>query len=439
MLMAYTHQTSRRRPPSRFFPVEAEELLRAGEVVGATELCKQGLVYFPENISGYVVLAQAYLMLDQPVRALNVLENGYRRTKAEGLRALCGEIIQGNTSEEEVKSEDELEVEESRDEVEKREFEADEMPIEAEAIQTQPELSVADSDLADTVGEKEFLDARASDELRGETVPKEVVPSADSDESAIKDDGVADLEPDDASTEEEELSQVEESGEVPPSEDGETGVGSSKESIGLSIHSGTNISRLRSSNLRLIPGLEFAPLRRDESKLKIAPLVNPPVELDLPTPEQEEVNKTSIADAEVASETNAEELNKGISESIEVGADNSEEEMTQLEELARRLETAHIPIVEGKEETETQSPAFEPSIISDTFADILAQQGAYEEAIKAYQVLAKAKPEQRRYYEHKIAELRWKMTSITNDRSGHADDKSHEKGKGEEGKERGES
>lgn len=85
--------------------------------------------------------------------------------------------------------------------------------------------------------------------------------------------------------------------------------------------------------------------------------------------------------------------------------------MTPLEELARRLETARIPIVEG-EEPESESPAFEPSIVSDTFAGILAQQGAYRQAIKAYQMLARLKPERRGEYEKKIEEMRWKMTSV---------------------------
>ena len=65
------------------------------------------------------------------------------------------------------------------------------------------------------------------------------------------------------------------------------------------------------------------------------------------------------------------------------------ETLTPLEELARRLEKARIPVIEEAEPRH----AFEPSIVSDTFASILVAQGAYAEALKAYQTLARTKPE----------------------------------------------
>ena len=398
----------RRRPPSRFFPVEAEKLLQAGETIGATELCKHGLVYFPENISGYAVLAQAYLMLDQPERALNVLEDGYRRTKAEGLRALCEGVLQSDALEVESRQEEEIVVEERELEVEVIESEVKEVNRE-EVIQ--PEQREGPS-----------FDALPSDETAPAITP-------DGSEEVVEEQNVL---------EEQELhnSIVQGRTEVNEAEDKKgdeeesqqsdhVDTAALKEKSRLSIHSGTNISRLRSSNLRLIPGLEFAPLRHDESKLKIAPLVDPaPPELDLPTSLKDEVEAGAAQiemptenDIESASETAIEEPIKEVSEPIEPLSDHSVDARTPLEELARRLETARIPIVEDEEETQTHNLTFEPSIVSDTFAGILAEQGAYEEAIKAYQMLARVKPERRADYEQKIEEMRWKMTSVTNERT----------------------
>lgn len=528
----------RRRSPSRFFPVEAEQLLQVGEVNGAAELCKFGLVYFPENISGYAVLAQAYLMLGQPERALNVLEDGYRRTGAEGLRNFCDvirremrgedadqaapvsaersresgsqqeeppsfesqeeetgkpEVVPGEVPEEvpeehsdvidspsgedvsaeiqEValpdeagseKGEDSLEEEEvvredrvGEDFAGKREFSI-EVDVTLEPVGVEEEMETREED---PMEEEEsfsydfpfFIDL-GSDPLRPDASDEEGVPSLfvsepeDRREDAVeveepaeteteerraeeekgRDDDVSLRGNEQAKEEEEREEQTEEKVERAPETErvaeAEEGVESNPrktdEPVELSIHSGTRISRLRSSNLRLIPGLEFAPLRRDEPKLKIAPLVTPPPpEPELPSAEPAEPE--SLIEEEALPSTPpptmpevpmiaAQAPTQGLGGVL---PEKPLQSMTPLEELARRLETARIPIVEG-EEPESESPAFEPSIVSDTFAGILAQQGAYRQAIKAYQMLARLKPERRGEYEKKIEEMRWKMTSV---------------------------
>ncbi|MGA1434441.1 MAG: hypothetical protein ACO34C_02980, partial [Candidatus Kapaibacteriota bacterium] len=74
------------------------------------------------------------------------------------------------------------------------------------------------------------------------------------------------------------------------------------------------------------------------------------------------------------------------------------------EELAKRLEHAKIPVID--EERTIASPSFMPSIVTETMADIYEQQGAYAQAIKAYQVLARNNPDKLEYFESKISQLR---------------------------------
>ena len=544
----------RRRSPSRFFPVEAEQLLQAGDLASATELCKYGLVYFPENISGYAVLAQAYLMLEQPERALNVLEDGYRRTRAEGLKSFC-DIIRGVESQEseivdevvadlqpvpgtveavESKSQESEIVDEvvagfqpaletvEAVESKSQESESQESEIADEVVAGfQPALETVEAvesksqeseivdevvaDLQPVPGIVEVVESKSqepeivdevsadlqptsSEQVEEEGVPEfrfvvdsyvelseepvkegreemsEVEDLSESEEDSSVDfpffisfdsrseglvaeesdsdqvvelEGVRDevesvvekgreeaLTTDNAVVQEGSLHSVSLPNEKPKkieqreSESKPTAIeGESGEPIELSIRSGTRISRLRSSNLRLIPGLEFAPLRRDEPKLKIAPLVQPiPPEPDVTLPEPEEPSQPErseemsamLPDAALPEATSEIPLLSGLFPQM---PSTSSAPMTPLEELARRLETARIPIVEG-ESTEREETAFEPSIVSETFAGILVKQGAYQEAIKAYQMLSRLKPERRADFEQKIEEVRWKMTNV---------------------------
>ncbi|MDB5032930.1 MAG: hypothetical protein JWQ98_171 [Chlorobi bacterium] len=250
--------------------------------------------------------------------------------------------------------------------------------------------------------------------------------------------------------------------------------------LSLALHMGKSISRLRSSNLRLIPGLEFAPLRHEDQfrGQSIAPLISepmpqpelpvrqrrisdPPVFLPLPTldaigavagedippvraerqPESARPDKPEIMPEEldvvhveteepsipepeavpdpepappieqepelpepVARITQELELPEQI---IQPDPDPEPEppKLTPLEELARRLENARIPVVEDYE----QRPVFEPSIVSDTLANILVAQGAYAEAMQAFQTLARVKPERFEHYQRKIWEMKYRI------------------------------
>ncbi len=254
----------------------------------------------------------------------------------------------------------------------------------------------------------------------------------------------------------------------------------------LVLHSVKSVSRLRSSNLRLIPGLEFAPLRHEEPtrRQSIAPLISepmpqpeaprrrlkpletgsmpplPPLEGHTPLeatetlaqdtaiaiappaaaeaapastlpepvqPEQAQPEQTQpeqalpeqaqpepiqaqqqVAHRAIMPESPADRVLRLTTPPI---APAPAEERSPIEELARRLENARIPAVE---ETE-QRTAFQPSMVSDTLANILVAQGAYAEARKAFETLARAKPEHGAYYQEKIAEMDRHLNSDASD------------------------
>ena len=249
----------------------------------------------------------------------------------------------------------------------------------------------------------------------------------------------------------------------------------------LAIHKGSNVSRLRSANLRLIPGLEFAPLRHEESARKqgIAPLINQPmpgpelpgrvaavppistsvsasgnsvsatsgstpsitpsetgaaftlpaatVVVPLPplkptsarpsSPIPESLEQRAGTQSARSQEKKSEGGGKSVAQSALKGKSSTQPtdapdvamgQMTPLEELAKRLESARIPVVEDEEHH--RPVPFEPSIVSDTLANILVAQGAYAEALKAFQTLARTKPERLEYYEARIAEMKRRLS-----------------------------
>ena len=515
-------RTPRITQPNEFFPLASEEMIRRGAISDAVEHCRRGLIFYPDNISGYAVLANAYLLLEEPTRAANVLRDGFRRTGADRLLELADLIEADRVS--------------ASDPTQPVEKPADD-PVAAGTLTTADEPGdVEESRTADEPAEESLIPSAVGERLS----PVETLSHAGAEEQAADDQDVEQTEPgglsfitDDPSgphyvtdpaeeasalypwgSDEREsgdyhqdltdrmIARSNESifgnplglisrdlftGEPLPSdrtffeldkegeriqnskfkiknedrERGEEGVekvggedtggvvrpddptagmaagggrsdageladlidedsdrmldeGGSGGTSGLSLHSGTQISDLRSRNLRLIPGLEYAPLRKDEGSRKIAPLVDEPKRFGMPplggTPSPSFSEGSEGMDTQEKSDSSRTDQ-KGTPPPL--SNQGEREGLTPLEELARRLETARIPAVEEEPE-EGESSSFEPSLVSDTFAGILVSQGAYAEAIKAYQMLARLKPERREEYEKKIAEIRWQMGRIEN-------------------------
>jgi len=146
--------------------------------------------------------------------------------------------------------------------------------------------------------------------------------------------------------------------------------------------------RLRSTLVRLIPGLEFAPLRSEPSAGSAYRGLPPPP----PFPAELEA---ILREAERTPPP---------------------EPLTPLEELARRLEHARIPAPERAEPAQPEAPVPEepmPSaelpIVTETMARIYEQQGAYELALRIYEELARRYPERRAAYDHAQARLRERL------------------------------
>ncbi len=147
---------------------------------------------------------------------------------------------------------------------------------------------------------------------------------------------------------------------------------------------GETVVRLRSAIVRLIPGLEFAPLRLSSPAQSLLRVVEPPLP---PFP------------------------NVGVpEEAIEP------EELSPLELLARRLKQARIPPRNQPEEPLPTEPPPEPEtaptpmVLTETMARIYEQQGAYEQALHIYEELCRREPHRRAEYERAIARLRERLS-----------------------------
>ncbi len=161
---------------------------------------------------------------------------------------------------------------------------------------------------------------------------------------------------------------------------------------------------LRSSNLRLVPGLEFTPLRVQSVRKQHVRTHYLPEAPSFPVIRGSEMNVSpAIAAPPIPKEAARRKKAEGEKKV------KSEPKRTQLEELAARLERARIPVITEEPEPglgrSLSSDASEPMVISETMAGIYEQQGLYDQAIKAYRQLARIKPEKMEYFEQKIAQL----------------------------------
>ncbi len=144
------------------------------------------------------------------------------------------------------------------------------------------------------------------------------------------------------------------------------------------------VVRLRSAIVRLIPGLEFAPLRLS-SPAQSSPRIAEPLLPPFP----------NIRVSEEAMEP---------------------EELSPLELLARRLKQARIPPRSEPEESLPTEPPPEPEtaptpmVLTETMARIYEQQGAYEQALHIYEELCRREPHRRTEYERAIARLRERLS-----------------------------
>jgi hypothetical protein len=147
----------------------------------------------------------------------------------------------------------------------------------------------------------------------------------------------------------------------------------------------TDTRIIRSSSVRLIPGLEFTSLRfegtRSRGRREITSLLDPPA------------FRTFHPIRRTARPSETQEPRK---------------KPVTLEELAARLNDARLPRNTGGNDQEISREDFSamqsPIMITETIARIYMQQGSFELAIEAFKALQKQKPEKTVEFEKLIKE-----------------------------------
>jgi len=146
---------------------------------------------------------------------------------------------------------------------------------------------------------------------------------------------------------------------------------------------------IRSASVRLIPGLEYTTLRfegmRSRGRREISQLSEPPPFREFHTM----LRMTRPAER-------LRESKRPVS----------------LEELASRLERARMPRPADMPVpvASAQPTSTGPTVVTETIARIYMQQGSFDRAIEAFQVLQKAKPEHHSRFEALIAECEQKRS-----------------------------
>jgi hypothetical protein len=152
---------------------------------------------------------------------------------------------------------------------------------------------------------------------------------------------------------------------------------------------------IRSTSVRLIPGLEYTSLRFEGMKMRgvrvIQHLVDPP----------------SFRDFHVQSR-------RASSRGADAATVTPRKRPLSLEELALRLEKVRMPRSGDVSEPvsappPSPSPAAPLPVITETLAKIYAAQGSYEMAIEAYRILQQRFPEKAAQFATTIDELRSKL------------------------------
>ena len=315
--------------PDPSFAVTAIELLQSNSALEAAQLCASGVEHYPDYIGGYVLLASAYESLGQ-------------MHDADCIRQALHDRFPGLP------------------------------PLRSYAQQTQHEvLPEQNVEVAEPLTEEPDPTDTDSTELNPEEVyaPEQPI-------SEVENTVEVDLEID-----------VEIDVEVAVQNDPDPALSYHPNVLRLiemaPVSSDTRI--IRSSSVRLIPGLEFTSLRfegtRSRGRREITQLLDPPAFRSF-----HRMRRTSRA-----SDTQ-EQRRKPVT----------------LEELAARLNEARMPRNAAAAEPETSredlSASQAPIMITETIARIYMQQGSYELAIEAFKALQRQKPDKHDEFEKLIKE-----------------------------------
>lgn len=438
--------------PSPSFAVEAVRLLADGRQADAVRLCADGIRYYPDYLGGYIVLSDAYAALGYDGDARLILDEAHRRFPWNRTVALRLDELATAAQE----SGSTMTVEPDSDTMQTMTAPAIDLAYDnAVAGETGPvSLTIDEPTTADIAPDEATDDTVGNIDTTTEIdLPSDMAPETDdSDIDVISEvittdiisDGHAgidiegpveersDAEPittvddDDAPSR-----RVQDEAVREPSTIGTVAADtSSAASSTATIHElravhhqvseRTVVRRevpsvlriidtaptsddariIRSSAVRLIPGLEYTTLRFEGMKARgrraIQPLSEPPSFRDFHSPMRPFVRPRPHQNVESAPARPA--VKKPLS----------------LEELASRLEKVRMP--RPGESTQppvgpVHTPGTGPALVTETIARIYEQQGALEKALEAYRALQRQKPDKHAYFERLIADVSRKMQS----------------------------
>lgn len=332
--------------PDPSFAVTAIHLLQSNSILEAAQLCASGVEHYPDYIGGYVLLASAYESLGQHHDAQVIREALH--TRFPGLPLLKSYI----------QAQQESLVEDTPDIEEPQTFDEDQVPEVEQIAESVPVLEVEPATESEVVCFEEPAIEPVAE------FSEDFIIEAESEvhvELAI----------------EPELETFE----------GPSPVTSHPNVLRLiemaPITTDTRI--IRSSSVRLIPGLEFTSLRfegtRSRGRREITSLLDPPA------------FRTFHPIRRTARPSETQEPRK---------------KPVTLEELAARLNDARLPRNTGGNDQEISREDFSamqsPIMITETIARIYMQQGSFELAIEAFKALQKQKPEKTVEFEKLIKE-----------------------------------
>jgi hypothetical protein len=356
--------------PDPSFAVTAIHLLQSNNILEAAQLCASGVEHYPDYIGGYILLASAYESLGQHHDAQVIREALH--TRFPGLPLLKSYI----------QAQQESLVEDTPDIEEPQTFDEDQVP---EVEQIAESVSVLEVEPA-TESEVVCFEEPAIEPVA--EFSEDFIIEAESEvhvELAIE--PVAEFSEDFIIEAESEV-HVELAIEPEPETfEGPSPVTSHPNVLRLiemaPITTDTRI--IRSSSVRLIPGLEFTSLRfegtRSRGRREITSLLDPPA------------FRTFHPIRRTARPSETQEPRK---------------KPVTLEELAARLNDARLPRNTGGNDQEISREDFSamqsPIMITETIARIYMQQGSFELAIEAFKALQKQKPEKTVEFEKLIKE-----------------------------------
>lgn len=323
------------------FAIEAQNLLNDGKVQEAIDLCKEGLIAFPNYAAGEGVLARAYKMIGDESKAEQTLNSAITRNPFnKGLKSI---------------KKQKLKIPDFKIEPPKPKS-PDEIEKEKKLLKEAPELEI-DEEMKEFNGDsEEKIEAinEESDEdvveIEDEILDTEEFIDEDLDEDIL-------IEEDEDLLGSEELKSLDENEEVLQLDD------EADEFLELDVE-----------DPDLIPGL---------IKLTIENNINFSKE------EFELIIESNIPD-----EGNVIEL---------VEAKKKTEVKDEVEELAKNLDGAKIL---PSEDSFPKPEIVEEEIITPTIAEILVEQGAYNEAIDAFKSLKKLHPEKEKEFKKRIKEIK---------------------------------